>query len=64
MEKWAESRFKIWILRRPEALISAVDPELYGDRFIKFMKAELLVDSILDLWHQDNIKNEQAFKTF
>jgi hypothetical protein len=46
-DKWAESRFKILILRRPEKLISAVDPELYAERFLKFMKTEVLVDSIL-----------------
>lgn len=54
-EKWSESKFKIWVLRRPETLISAVDPGLYGDRFIKFMKSELLLDSILDLDHEKNI---------
>lgn len=36
-EKKSESRLKIWILRRPAHLISAVEPSVYGDRFIRFM---------------------------
>jgi len=48
-EKWSESQFKIHILRRPKYLISAVGPHVYGKRFIKFMKNEVLVDSILNM---------------
>jgi len=48
-EKWGESRFKTWVLRRSEDLISAVDPDKYGLRFTKFMKSEVLLDTILDL---------------
>jgi hypothetical protein len=47
-DKWTESKFKIYILRRPEELISAVDPEKYADRFLKFIKTEVLIDSILE----------------
>jgi len=54
-DKWMESRFKIYVLRRSEALISAVDPELYGDRFLSFMKSELLLDSILENWQKSLI---------
>jgi len=61
-EKWGESKFKTAVLRRNEKLISAVRPELYAQRFCKFMKEELLLDSILDLWYED-IGNEQAFKS-
>lgn len=46
-DKWTESRFKIHVLRRPKKLISAVDPDLYKERFLKFMKTEVLMDSIL-----------------
>lgn len=46
-EKKSESRLKIWILRRPAHLISAVEPKAYGDRFIKFMTQEVLIDSNL-----------------
>ena len=53
-DKWSESRFKIYFLRRPKDLISAVDPDIYGDRFISFMKEQVLLDSILDVWHKDN----------
>ena len=48
-EKWGESNLKIHILRRPKHLISCVEPKLYGKRFIKFMKNEVLVDSILNM---------------
>ena len=47
LEKWGESRFKIWILRRNPALISAVEPDKYGERFIRFMKTEVFIDSNL-----------------
>ena len=46
-EKKSESRLKIWILRRPAHLISAVEPSVYGDRFIRFMTQEVLIDSNL-----------------
>ena len=52
-EKWGESRFKTWILRRPKDLISAVDPELYGSRFCKFMKSEVLLETILGLKYNE-----------
>jgi hypothetical protein len=49
-EKWSESRFKIWILRREPNLISAIEPEIYAERFIKFMSNEVLIDTnIIDL---------------
>lgn len=54
-EKWTESRFKIYVLRKPEHLISAVDPEQYADRFLKFMKREVFVDSIMELSQDQNI---------
>ncbi len=47
LEKKSESLFKTLILRRPKALISAVDPELYASRFVHFMSTELLQDSLL-----------------
>lgn len=43
-EKWCESKFKTLILRRDNHLISAVDPEVYGPRFVKFMANEVLID--------------------
>ena len=43
-DKWSESKFKTWILRRNAHLISAVEPELYGPRFVKFMANEVLID--------------------
>jgi hypothetical protein len=46
-EKWAESRFKIWILRRNPYLISAIEPEIYANRFIRFMNTEVFIDSNL-----------------
>ena len=46
-EKWSESKFKILVLRREPTLISAIDPELYAERFIKFMSNELLIDTNL-----------------
>ena len=58
-EKWQESRFKIYILRKPEHLISAVDPEQYAERFLKFMKTEVFVDSILEL---PNLKSSTFVK--
>jgi len=47
LEKWSESRFKIFVLRRDANLISAIEPNIYADRFIKFMSNELLIDSNL-----------------
>ena len=49
VEKWAESRFKVWILRRPKYLTSAIDPHIYADRFCKFMKEQVLVSSIYNM---------------
>ena len=50
LEKWGESRFKTWILRRPSNLISAVEPELYANRFVKFMADEVLLSTnLIDL---------------
>ena len=47
LEKWGESRFKIWILRRNAALISCIEPDVYADRFIRFMNTEVFIDSNL-----------------
>lgn len=52
LEKWGESRLKIWVLRRPPTLISAVDPDLYRKRFIQFMKTEVLIERNLFLSHE------------
>ena len=48
-DKRGESRLKIWVLRRPKNLISAVDPELYRSRFIEFMKNEVFIRTNLFL---------------
>ena len=42
-----ESKFKTNMLYRPRELISAVEPILYGERFIKFMRSEVILDTIL-----------------
>ena len=47
MSKKFESGFKQHVLFRPMELISAVEPILYGQRFIKFMKNEVILDTIL-----------------
>ena len=47
MQKKMESKFKINMLNRQRELISAVEPNLYGERFIKFMKNEVILDTIL-----------------
>lgn len=47
-QKWGESGLKRWILRRPAELISAVEPDFYGDRFIKFMKNEVFLNTIIE----------------
>ena len=47
MHKQMESKFKTNILVRQRELISAVEPKLYGERFIKFMKNEVILDTIL-----------------
>ena len=49
-DKWSESRFKTLVLRRPKYQISAVDPEIYAERFCKFMRSEVVLDSVLQLW--------------
>ena len=38
--------FKTYVLRRDYSKISAVDPNLYGDRFHDFMRDEVLVDML------------------
>ena len=47
LSKIMESKLKTNMLNRPKELISAVEPKLYGDRFIKFMKNEVILDTIL-----------------
>ena len=38
--------FKTYVLRRDYTKISAVDPNLYGDRFHKFMADEVFIDML------------------
>ena len=47
LEKWTESKFKIWILRRNDKLISAIEPEFYAERFLRFMSTEVFIDTNL-----------------
>ena len=54
LEKRAEARFKVWILRRPKYLTSAIDPDIYAERFCNFMKDEVLVSSIYNLGKNDD----------
>ena len=46
-DKRLESWFKTFVRRRSYQLISAVDPKTYGDRFLKFMKNEVLIEGSL-----------------
>ena len=52
-DKWSESFLKTQILRRQADQISAVNPKLYGKRFCKFMKSEVILDTILELKMDD-----------
>ena len=62
LEKWGESRFKTWILRRPPNLISAIEPEIYANRFVKFMTDEvLLTTNLIDL-KEDVVCDLSLFK--
>lgn len=61
-EKRGESKLKIWVLRRPATLISAVEPNLYRERFIQFMKSELLITSNLFLADESYQQLNDDFK--
>ncbi len=43
-EKRSENWIKVWLYQRPEALISATNPQLYMKRFFKFMKEEVILN--------------------
>ena len=61
LEKWGESKIKIWLLRRPRHLISAVEPEIYRERFMKFMANEVLIESNLFSAEKERTKMENEF---
>lgn len=44
IEKKAENLIKVWVYNRKEYKISAVNPILYKNRFLKFMKDQVIID--------------------
>lgn len=45
-EKKAENWIKVWVYNRKEYKISAVNPQLYRNRFFKFMRDQVIVDQL------------------
>jgi len=41
----AESKTKIWLLKRDGNLISAVHPNKYAKRFVRFMRDKVIIDA-------------------
>lgn len=58
MENWAKTR----LLRRDPRKISAVDPKIYGPRFVEFMRRQVFVNEETNMVYNRAKKKEQAFK--
>lgn len=43
-EKQIESAYKVVIKNQNEYLVSAVNPDIYGKRFVKFMKTKVIIN--------------------
>ena len=58
MENWAKTK----LLRRDPRKISAVDPKIYGPRFVEFMRRQVFVNEETNMVYNRAKKKEQAFK--
>ena len=43
-EKWGENFIKVWFYQRDGTLISAVDPNPYARRFLRFMRENVIIN--------------------
>jgi hypothetical protein len=53
-----EQCLKVWLKRKDKKLLSAVRPDIYSDRFINFMKREVIVNE----HENETYFNKKAFK--
>ena len=61
--KKAESYLKVVVFNNREILVSAVNPLLYAERFMKFMSKEVIINEDLNM-HRDKVLDADDHETF
>jgi hypothetical protein len=61
LEKKGENWIKVWLYNRPEYRISAVNPNLYMERFYKFMKENVIINQTEKLIYGERDSGIKSF---